>query len=332
MIKALPELTISGRGGKQILNSRVLQSPLAGVTDHVFRKLVRRWAPEALIFTEMVSATKLSGEDIHNTEKELSEEQGPIGVQLYDHRPEILVEAAIRAEAYGAFLIDINMGCPAKKIVRKGAGSGLLQNPELAERIVNQVANAIQIPVTVKTRLSTYQQDSVDPLDFALRMQNSGAQLLTIHGRTRKQGFSGKADWFAIAKIKHGLNIPLIANGDIQNPTDALRCLEITGADGVMIGRGSMGAPWLIGQIDCALKGKSIFKAPSPKERITLILEQLQELLKKKGENGLFIARKHMSWTCKGFSGANNLRDSLIRAKTSLEAINLLEDQLLLMS
>ena len=332
MPRSLPELTIEGRGAKRTLRSRVLQSPLAGVSDQIFRKLVRRWAPEALLFTEMVSASGLQrGHGICKVE-ELSKEQGPIAVQLFDHRPEAMIEAAIRAEANGAFLVDINMGCPAKKIANKGAGSGLLTTPELAEEIITKVASAVQIPVTVKTRLRSSKEESSDPASFALRLQNAGAQLLTVHGRTRKQGFSGNADWLAISKIKRALSIPIIANGDIQSVDDAFRCLAITSADGIMIGRGSMGAPWLVGQIDCALKGKQIPETPNAKERINLALEQLEGLLESKGEHGLLIARKHMSWTCKGFPGANKLCHSLVRAKTPLEAKTLLKKQLLKLS
>ena len=328
MTSSLRELIIQGSGVTRTLRSRVPQSPLAGVSDQIFRKLVRRWAPEALLFTEMVSANRLVlGNNCYKLE-ELAKEKGPVGVQLFDHRPAIMVEAAIRAEECGAFLIDINMGCPVKKIARKGGGSGLLKEPELAERIVNKVANAVQIPVTVKTRLGSKKDGSLDPVNFALRIQDAGAQLLTVHGRTRAQGFSGDANWIAISKVKSALRIPVIANGDIQDANDAFRCLEITGADGVMVGRGSMGAPWLIGQIDCALQGKKVFETPGPKEILTLVLYQLQELLERKGEHGLLIARKHMNWTCKGFPGANHLRHSLVRAETSREAITLLEKQL----
>ena len=327
----LSELTISGKGVTKRLRSRVIQSPLAGVSDLIFRKLVRRWAPDALLFTEMVSASSL--ERGHGTSKieDLSKEKGPIGVQLFDHRPESMVKAAIQAEANGAFLIDINMGCPVKKIARKGGGSGLLKEPELAERIVNMVANAVQIPITVKARLSSDKDKPSDPVNFALRMQNAGAQMLTVHGRTREQGFSGSADWVSISKIKSALTIPVIANGDIQSADDALRCLAITRADGVMVGRGRMGAPWLVGQIDCVLQGRCPFKTPGAYERVALALEQLQQLLEIKGDHGLLIARKHMAWTCKGFPESNNLKNDLVRAKTPEKAISLLKKQLELM-
>ena len=328
MKELLPPLTIQGRGIKRRLHSRVLQSPLAGVSDQIFRKLVRRWAPESLLFTEMVSASALKRGHGDYKVEELSQEQGPIGVQLFDHRPEAMVEAALKAEACGAFLIDINMGCPVKKITKKGGGSGLIAEPELAGRIISQVVNAVQIPVTVKTRLSCYEEEGLDPVNFALRIQEAGAQLLTLHGRTKSQGFAGNANWVAISQVKNALKIPVIANGDVHNANEALQCLAITRADGVMIGRASLGAPWVVGQIDSALQGKAAVRTPNPKERVSLALEQLEGLLERKGDHGLLIARKHMNWTCQGFPGANNLRHSLVRAKTPLEATALLTRQL----
>ncbi len=322
------ELVLNGNSQSRTLRSRVFQSPLAGVSDQIFRKLVRRWAPESLLFTEMVHAKSLEIGNNQYKVEDLSKEKGPIGVQLFDHRPEAMVDAAIKAEAAGAFLIDINMGCPVKKITCKGGGSGLLKNPELAERIVTQVANAIKIPVTVKIRLGWDKNITLGSEKFAQRMQNAGAQLLTIHGRTRSQGFSGKANWNAIYEVKKALTIPVVANGDIQNIDDAVRCLSQTKSDGLMIGRGSMGAPWLVGQIDCALKGQQPFQTPGPRQRVSLALEHLQELISIKGDHGLFIARKHMNWTCIGFPGATQLRHSLVRAETPVEAINLLKTQL----
>jgi len=285
---------------------------------------VRRWAPEALLFTEMVNATSLElGHGLMKVE-ELASEAGPIGVQLFDHRPAAMADAARRAEAAGAFLIDINMGCPVKKIARKGGGSGLIRDPELAARIVAAVAEAVSLPVTVKTRLGWCGSDA-DPVSWCRQLESAGAQLLTLHGRTREQGFKGQADWAAIASVKQALAIPVIANGDVNSPADALRCLAATGADGVMVGRGSMGSPWLVGQIDAALSGRPIPPTPGALERIQLAREQLQALVAARGEHGLLIARKHLSWTCTGFAGAPQLRHALMRAPTPAEAVALLD-------
>jgi tRNA-dihydrouridine synthase B len=316
-------LLLSGRGTPRALRCRVLQSPLAGVSDRIFRGLVRRWAPDALLFTEMVNATSLElGHGLIKME-ELASEPGPIGVQLFDHRPAAMADAARRAEAAGAYLIDINMGCPVKKIAKKGGGSGLIREPDLAARIVAVVAAAVTVPVTVKTRLG-WCGSSLDPVSWCRQLESAGAQLLTLHGRTREQGFKGEADWAAIGAVKQALAIPVIANGDVKSPADALACLERTGADGVMVGRGTMGAPWLVGQIDAALSGRPIPPSPGALERIHLAAEQLQALVAARGDHGLLIARKHMSWTCTGFAGAPQLRHALMRAPTPAEALALL--------
>ena len=324
---ATPTIRIPGRGRPRELTCRVIQSPLAGVSDRIFRRLVRRWAPQALLFTEMVNATSLEmGHGLSKVE-ELADESGPIGVQLFDHRPAAMADAARRAEAAGAYLIDINMGCPVRKIARKGGGSGLIQDPDLARRIVGAVADAVEIPVTVKTRLGWCGSDA-EPVQWCRQLEEAGAQLLTLHGRTREQRFKGDADWAAIAAVKQALRIPLIANGDINSPDDALRCLQQTGAAGVMVGRGTMGAPWLVGQIDAALSGRTVPSTPGPVERLHLAKEQLLALVEARGDHGLLIARKHMSWTCTGFPGAPQLRHALMRAPTPADAVDLLDRQL----
>ena len=325
MLASTP-LLLPGSGTPRQLACRVLQSPLAGVSDRVFRRLVRRWAPDALLFTEMVNATSLELGHGRCKVEELAEEQGPIGVQLFDHRPAAMADAARRAEDAGAFLIDINMGCPVRKIARKGGGSGLIRDPDLASRIIEAVATAVTVPVTVKTRLGWCGSDA-DPPTWCRQLQDAGAQLLTLHGRTRDQGFKGAADWSAIAAVKQSLTIPLIANGDINSADDAKRCLEQTGADGVMVGRGTMGCPWLVGQIDAALKGRPVPATPEAIERLALAREHLLALVDSRGDHGLLIARKHMGWTCTGFPGAPQLRHALMRAPTPAEALALLDDQ-----
>jgi len=325
-----PPLALAGNGTPRHLRCRVLQSPLAGVSDQVFRGLVRRWAPDALLFTEMVNATSLELGHGRRKVEELAEEIGPIGVQLLDHRPGVMAEAARRAEAAGAFLIDINMGCPVKKIARKGGGSSLIRDPDLAVRIVETVAAAVSIPVTVKTRLGWCHPETSQGANPAVawcqQLQEAGAQMITLHGRTREQGFRGQANWPAIAAVKRALTIPLVANGDINCPADALRCLASTGADGVMVGRGTMGSPWLVGQIASALAGQPVPPNPGPAERLALAQEQLESLLARHGDHGLLIARKHLAWTCIGFDGGPQLRHALMAAATPATALSLLAE------
>ena len=306
-------IKLSGKGIKRVIKSKVMLSPLAGVTDKIFRKLVRKWAPDSLLFTEMINATSLKKG--YGTQKieHLEFEQGPIGVQIFDNRPFAVAEAAKIAEDSGAFLIDINMGCPVKKISKKGGGSALINDRLLAEELVKRVSKAVKIPVTVKTRLGwDNKEENIE--DFLLNLQESGAAMITIHGRTRKEGFSGAADWDMIGRIKELLEIPVIANGDIKNPEDALNCFKKTKADGLMIGRAILGSPWKIGEIDHTIKELKGFKEPNIEEKLILIMEHLDELIKERGNHGLLIARKHISWTVKNFPGATNLRNNLVRA------------------
>jgi len=319
-------LLIKGRGVSREIKSNVIQSPLAGVTDKIFRKFIRRWAPDSLLFTEMINATSLKlGYGLEKI-TQISNEEGPVGIQLFDNRPNSIADAAKESESLGAYIIDINMGCPVKKIAKKGGGSALLKDPSLAVELVKRISRAVKIPVSVKTRIGWSDKDK-NIKEFLLRLQDAGANMFTIHGRTREQGFNGKADWQFIRRLKEELEIPLIANGDIYNVNDAIECLKITKADGIMIGRGILGSPWIIGEIDSALKGLENFKKPTTEEKLHLIIEHIDELIFEKGEHGLLLARKHIAWTCKDFEGAQNLRKNLVKAKSPQEA----KDEILLM-
>ena len=319
-------LVIKGKGISREIKSSVIQSPLAGVTDKIFRKFIRRWAPESLLFTEMINATSLNLGYGAEKINQISEEEGPVGIQLFDNRLHSVADAAKESESSGAFLIDINMGCPVKKIAKKGGGSALLKDPSLAVELVKRISSAVKIPVSVKTRIGWSDKDK-NIKEFLLRLQDAGANMFTIHGRTREQGFNGKADWPFIRELKEGLEIPVIANGDIYNANDAIECLKITKADGIMIGRGVLGTPWIIGEIDSALKGLQDFKKPTTEEKLRLIIEHIDDLIFEKGEHGLLMARKHIAWTCKNFDGAQNLRKNLIKAKSPEEA----KDEILLL-
>ena len=316
-------IKLKGRGVNRIITSKVMLSPLAGITDSIFRRLVRKWAPNSLLFTEMVNATSLKKGFGTQKINQLDLEEGPVGVQIFDNRPYAVSEAAKRAEDFGAFLIDINMGCPVKKIAKKGGGSALIKDRELAIKLVKNVVRAVQVPVTVKTRLG-WESKEENIEDFLLKLQDAGASMITIHGRTRKQGFSGNSDWEMIGRLKNLLEIPVIANGDIKNPEDALNCFKKTNVDGVMIGRGILGSPWKVGEIDYAIKENEDFIEPNIEQKLNLIIEHLDELIKEKGYHGLLIARKHISWTCKDFKGASNLRNNLVRAVDKNEVKNLI--------
>ncbi len=316
--------------GSVTLESRVLQSPLSGVTDLVFRRLVRRYAPKSMMYTEMVSA-----KEIHHLREmprvmEIDPNEEPISIQLFDCRPDFMAEAAQKAVAQGANTIDINMGCPVNKITKKGGGSSLLRQPEVAQAIVKTVTEAVDVPVTVKTRIG-WNDNEINILDFARRMEDEGAQMLTLHARTRAQGYNGTAKWEWIAKVKEVLSIPVIANGDIFSVEAAVKCLEVTGADGVMCSRGTLGYPFLVGEIDYFLQTGQILPPPTPIERLQCAKEHLYGLWEYKGKRGIYQSRKHMAWYCKEFPGAAELRDKLSNINSVEEGELLLDSAIALL-
>lgn len=297
------------------VNSRVLQSPLSGVTDLVFRRLVRRFAPDSMMYTEMVNATGLHYVKQLPIIMEVDPNERPISIQLFDCRPDFLAEAAQKAVDEGADTVDINMGCPVNKITKNGGGSSLLREPEIAEQIVRSVTKAVSVPVTVKTRIG-WSDKEINAVEFAQRMQDAGAQMLTLHGRTRAQGYNGPARWEWIAKVKQVLEIPVIANGDIFSVDSAVRCLEMTQADGVMCSRGTLGYPFLVGEVDHFLKTGELRQPPTAIEKLQCAREHLQMLWEYKGDRGLRQSRKHMTWYAKGFAGAADLRGQLAQIET----------------
>lgn len=310
--------------GSVTIASRVLQSPLSGVTDMVFRRLVRKYAPHSMMYTEMVSA-----KEIHHLRElpqvmAIAENEQPISIQLFDCRPDFMAEAAQKAVAEGAKTIDLNMGCPVNKITKKGGGSSLLRQPDIAEAIVKTVVDAVDVPVTVKTRLG-WSEEEINIIEFALRMEQAGAAMLTLHGRTRAQGYNGTANWLWIAKVKQVLSIPVIANGDIFSVDAAIKCLEITGADGVMCSRGTLGYPFLVGEIDRYLQTGERIAPPTIAERLECAKEHLIGLWEYRGDRGILQARKHMAWYCKGFPGAAELRDCLSQLESVAQGWELLD-------
>lgn len=310
--------------GSLTVHSRVLQSPLSGVTDLVFRRLVRRFAPESMLYTEMVHASQVCHVKTLPKLMEIDAQERPISIQLFDCRPDFLAEAARRAVAEGADTVDINMGCPVNKITKKGGGSSLLRDPKTAEAIVRAVVQAVSVPVTVKTRIG-WDDDEITILDFAQRMQAAGAQMITVHARTRVQGYTGAAQWDWITRVKEVLTIPVIANGDINSVAAAVQCLAQTGADGVMCSRGTLGYPFLVGEIDAFLKTGKLRPAATIQERLDCAKEHLQALYAYKGDRGIQQARKHMAWYATGFPGAAELRNQLCLIQTVEDGLRLLD-------
>ena len=306
------------------LRSRVLQSPLSGVTDLVFRRLVRRYAPDSMMYTEMVNASGLRYMRKLPKIMDVDPNERPISIQLFDCRPDFLAEAAQMAVAEGADTIDINMGCPVNKITKNGGGSSLLRQPQTAAAIVRAVIQAVDVPVTVKTRIGWSEQE-INAVEFAQRMQDAGAQMLTLHGRTRSQGYNGPAQWQWIAQVKSVLQIPVIANGDIFSVEAAVNCLEQTNADGVMCSRGTLGYPFLVGEIDHFLKTGQCQKPPTVIERLRCAREYLVMLWEYKGDRGIRQARKHMTWYAKEFAGAAELREQLCRIESVEQGCQLLD-------
>ncbi|MBW4648644.1 MAG: tRNA dihydrouridine synthase DusB [Kastovskya adunca ATA6-11-RM4] len=309
--------------GSVEVNSRVLQSPLSGVTDLVFRRLVRRYASDSMMYTEMVNATGLHYVKELPKIMEVDPNERPISIQLFDCRPDFLAEAARMAVEEGADTVDINMGCPVNKITKNGGGSSLLREPQTAEAIVREVAKAVDVPVTVKTRLG-WSDKEINILEFAKRMEDAGAQMLTLHGRTRAQGYNGSARWEWIGRVKEVLSIPVIANGDIFSIEAAVRCLEQTGADGVMCSRGTLGYPFLVGEIDRFLKTGEQLPSPTPVERLECAKDHLEALWDYKGDRGIRQSRKHMTWYAKNFPGAAELRGQLAVIETVEQGVELL--------
>ncbi len=290
------------------LQDNVLLAPMSGVTDLPFRRLVKKFGAPLLI-SEMIASRAMIMQTRDSLKKcQKDDNLYPMSVQLAGCDPEVMAEAAKLNEDLGANIIDINFGCPVKKVVNGFAGSALMKDEELATRIMDAVVKAVKIPVTMKMRLG-WNYDNLNSPSLAKKAEDVGIKMLTVHGRTRCQMYDGSANWELISRVKEVVKIPVIANGDIKNSENAKKALELSGADGVMIGRACYGKPWLINQINCELKGRPFEAAPSIAEQKKIVLNHVHEMIEHYGEQtAIPLARKHIGWYSSGLKGSAEFR------------------------
>ena len=282
------------------VSGNTVLAPMAGVTDLAFRTVCARLGA-AVTVTEMVSSRALVYQDKKSIGLLKKTPQGLCGAQIFGNDPEIMAEAAKLALGHsGCDFLDLNMGCPMPKIVNNGDGSALMKDPALAGRIVRAVADAVDVPVTVKTRIG-WDRGSVNVVELAKVLQDNGAAAIAVHGRTRSMLYSGVADWDTIRAVKQAVYIPVAANGDMFDAAAALRCRARTGADFYMIGRAAFGDPWIFAQVSAALEGREIPERPPLAQRVDLAVEQFRLAEADKGEHiACLEARKHFAWYLRG--------------------------------
>ncbi|MBA3730548.1 MAG: tRNA dihydrouridine synthase DusB [Sphingomonas sp.] len=295
--------------GPVTIDAPVILAPMTGVTDLPFRKVVKRFGA-GLTVSEMIASQAMIRETRQSLQKaawDPSEE--PVSLQLAGCGPLEMAEAAKLNEQRGAAIIDINMGCPVKKVVNGDAGSALMRDLPLASAIIKATVAAVKLPVTLKMRMG-WCHDSLNAPELARIAEDLGIHMITVHGRTRNQMYKGSADWCFVRKVKQATRLPVIVNGDINSTQDARSALEQSGADGVMIGRGAYGKPWLLSQVMADLAGGGDKPVPTMDEQLALILEQYAEMQSLYGKvTGVNLARKHIGWYTKGLSGSAEFRN-----------------------
>ena len=302
--------------GKYKIENPLVLGPMAGVTDWAFRTVCAQLGANITV-TEMVSSRALVYKD-QKSAKLLRKNEGSIcGAQIFGNDPAIMAEAAKMAlEISGCDFLDINMGCPMPKIANSGDGCGLMRTPELAGEIVKAVVAAVDVPVTVKCRLG-WDKGSINVLEFTKRMEDNGAAMITVHGRTRSMLYTGVADWDTIAKVKQQLSVPVIANGDITGGDAAVRCSNWTKADGLMIGRSTFGNPWVFTEAKAALNGEPEVVRPELYKRVDVAIRQFELAYEDKGEHiACLEARKHFAWYLRGVAYANYYKEQISAIKS----------------
>lgn len=291
-------------------------APMAGVTDYAFRTVCAGLGANVTV-TEMVSSRALQYRDKKSAGLLRKNEGSICGAQIFGNDPEVMAEAAVLAlELSHCDFLDINMGCPMPKVANNGDGCGLMRTPELAGQIVNAVSRAVPVPVTVKCRLG-WDRGSINAPELAKRLEDNGAAMVTVHGRTRSMLYSGTADWDEIRKVKEAVSVPVIANGDITGAETALRCLRRTGADGIMVGRSSFGDPWIFAEISAALRGDPVPARPPLKERVEVAVAQFRLAELDHGEHiACLEARKHFAWYLKGVPHSGYFKNQISSMST----------------
>ena len=300
---------------------------MAGVTDLPFRLLCREQGC-GMAVTEMVSAKAILHHNKNTNELlAVDSQEGPVTVQLFGSDPEIMAEIAVRLEEGPYACIDVNMGCPVPKIVNNGEGSSLMRNPKLAEKILSAMVRAVKKPVTVKFRKG-FNEDCVNAVEFAKMAESCGVSMVAVHGRTREQYYSGKADWNIIRQVKAAVKIPVIGNGDIFTPEDAGRMIEETGCDGVMVARGAKGNPWIFKRINHYLETGEVMPNPGMEEIRDMILRHGKMLTEYKGElTAMREMRGHVAWYTKGMPGSAALRNAINQVETFEGLAALIEER-----
>lgn len=300
--------------GQVRISGPLVLAPMAGVCDAPFRRICKEMGC-GLVYTEMISAMALMYGNRHTQEMlRICDAERPAAVQLFGSDPKTMARAAVMAQQLGADIVDINMGCPAPKIVRSGEGAALMCRPGLAWDIVRAVRGVCNVPVTVKIRKG-WDEGAANAVEFAAGCVAAGADAVAVHGRTRAQGYSGAADWSVIARVAQAVPVPVLGNGDVDSPERAARMLDETGCAAVMVGRGALGNPWIFKRALHYLSTGQLLPEPRPEERISMALRHLKDVADLKGEKtAASQMRKHLAWYTRGLPGAARMRDAIMAA------------------